>query len=714
VRITTRIATGLFLMAALLIGALTYQLSQVDRLQQVNLELSRTNLEASRISLDLMQGIAGVREFSQKAALDPLYLESWNDWERAVEEDLASLAGLSLEGEEARIRGRVEIQWRDYRATARALGQDASRLPEVLAMLDVLRGEVERLVTVNEASVAQRAEASAVAGERARFVARTAAGTSLALAAIASVLIFFSISGPLRHLTRGTRELAAGRFEHRLEIRGPAELAGLARDFNDMAARLNELDDLKRDFVSHVSHELKNPLAAVQETVEILLDELPGPLTQKQRRLLELARRSSSRLSSMIGDLLEVSRLEAGGVHYRVGRHDPSEIVRSVLEEAQPAAEEKDRRLELSGIPGFSVVCDGERLREVVANLVGNAIKFSPAGTRVEVRLAEARVPPPGVPEWRAGAVSRESAPFLVLTVSDEGIGVPDEHKAKIFEKFHQVAGRQRIQGQGVGLGLAISRRIVEAHGGAIWVEDRTGGGSSFVVLLPAVPSRWRDARLEEAGELPPGEGDERGTPTAEPAERERVASRATLAVLPFLFLQGCALIGAGNPEPATAEPVAAVETAPPAIAQPEPPPAWSVRLDRARALLAERSFAEAAIELEAALRLGAEGEALVEAHWGLAMIHLHPASSIRDEAKALGHLDIVEHEAPNGLVQAQAAWAREMVAQSAGLRAQIQERDELLRQLNEALEALRRIDLDRRPSGAAPPAGGSSGGDRP
>jgi hypothetical protein len=127
---------------------------------------------------------------------------------------------------------------------------------------------------------------------------------------------------------------------------------------------------------------------------------------------------------------------------------------------------------------------------------------------------------------------------------------------------------------------------------------------------------------------------------------------------------------------------------------------------------LGERSFAEAEGEFEAALRLGAEGEAMAEAHWGLAVIYLSPSSTLRDDAKALTHLDIVEHEAPNGLVRAQAEWARQTIQATMGLRAEIQRREEMIRQLNETLESLRRIDLDRRPSGGAS-LPSAPGGDR-
>jgi signal transduction histidine kinase len=387
-----------------------------------------------------------------------------------------------------------------------------------------LRSATERLLAENDARVTQEAALAGDAAARARWIAWLATGLSVAGAILLGGILWISISGPLRRLTKGTQELARGRFEHRIEDRSRSEFGTLARDFNLMAERLDELEELKRDFVSHVSHELKGPLAAVQETILVLLEEIPGPLTDRQRYLLELSQGSAARLSRMISDLLEISRLEAGATLYNPAPVHLTELVRAHLTEVEPLVEERGLSVTLENLTGGKAlgdraVADADRIHDVIANLVGNAVKFSPTKGSIHIVLEASDEVPTGLPSRYRALDARESGPFLLVSVEDEGPGVAEEHREGIFEKFHQVSLNERKQGQGVGLGLAISRRIVEAHGGAIWVDEGRSGGARFQVLVPVYPSRWP----ELADSLTPGSGGESQaspSPGADPSPR--------------------------------------------------------------------------------------------------------------------------------------------------------------------------------------------------
>lgn len=708
-RITTRVAIGLLLMAGLLIGSLAYQLSHVERLQGINREVSVIKMEAARIAIGLLQGLDGVSEFAARYSvlLDPEYRTRWEEWDAAVQADLQALSLVGLSESEEAVRTRIEEGWAEYRALAPQFAEEpVALLPEVQRVLDGVRGQAEELIAVNEAVVAERAAFSAAAGDRARWVAWASAGSALVLAGILSFLLFRSISGPLRRLTRGTREIAQGRFDHRLRMSGPSELSSLARDFDRMAARLDELEDLKRDFVSHVSHELKTPLAAIQETIEILLDEIPGPLTEKQSRLLRLSRTSSHRLSSMIFDLLELSRLEAGAGNYDPGWEEASSLALSVLEEMEPVAEERHLRLSLRRrCENMQFVCDRKRMREVLANLVSNAVKFSPEGGTVRMAIAELDTPPDSMPKGQE-KLRGEHGPFFLFSVQDEGPGIPDEHKEGVFEKFHQISPGERHRGQGVGLGLAIARRIAEAHGGTIWVEDAPGRGAIFRVLVPRVPFEW-----EPAFDAPPGpEGDGSTLQTSpEPALGVGRPSRVAMGVVSLLFLAGCAtgMVEADvTPESESTPEVEEEERSPPPAVEPPTEVGFSpaqLRLSTAWSFLAGGDYEDAYEQFQSVIEEEDLPDVRGEAVWGMALVHLLPQSPLRDPEWAGTLLDYLQRQYPDRPLGIQAAWAQGMLDDLDEVRGMVTEQEEALQQLTDTVDRLRSIDLNRSPVRSRP-----------
>jgi two-component system sensor histidine kinase GlrK len=236
-----------------------------------------------------------------------------------------------------------------------------------------------------------------------------------------------------------------------------------------MTEKLGELDQMKKDFVSHVSHDLKAPLASIRQIMHLLLQEIPGTLNHQQKDLLRLSYNSAERLAAMVGNLLDISRMEAGSMEYEMAPHDLIPLLEAVISEFAVQAQQKGIRFRFEcEHPLVFAECDRERIVQVLGNLFENALKFSPSNSEI---VASVRTAPDGI----------------LISITDSGPGVPDEHKTKIFHKFHQVKHRKKVAGQGVGLGLAICKTIVEAHRGQIWVEDNPEGGSVFsFVLQPA------------------------------------------------------------------------------------------------------------------------------------------------------------------------------------------------------------------------------------
>jgi signal transduction histidine kinase len=246
-------------------------------------------------------------------------------------------------------------------------------------------------------------------------------------------------------------------------------------------ARLEELDKIKSNFLATVSHELRTPLTSVIGYSEMLLEGLAGPLNAEQREYVTTVMEKGEQLLGIITGILDISRIEAGGVSLDRQPFDPSETIVSALSTVAPTARRKRLSVEAELPPTLpKVLGDRDKVRQVVVNLLGNAVKFTPEGGRVQVRAEVAPLKRPGT----AGP-STEEPRGVRIAVSDSGIGIPDEAMTRIFEPFFQVDNSSTREYGGTGLGLSIVRSFVHAHGGAVWVESRPGTGSTFFVTFP-------------------------------------------------------------------------------------------------------------------------------------------------------------------------------------------------------------------------------------
>lgn len=493
-KITTRIILGYGLFITILLGMAVYQLITIHRMQSINQTLRESNFKNAIICLQALRDHDLVEEYTRKSFVlaDAGYLNQLKEFQKDYETRLVQLSGNAGSEEERAEIGRLERKWHAFVIKLRQLqqtlpGEGAVWPKDLQDDLDSLRTQTYSVYQSSLRSISAEVEKSRKTSEAATLILGCSVFAALSISILVSFFIYRSISNPLTHLTEGTRAIAEGKFYYRLDTSRNDEFAQLAKDFNTMTRRLNELDEMKKDFVSHVSHELKAPLVSMQETIQLLLGHIPGPLTEKQQRLLQLNLQSGQRLTSMIGNLLDLSKIEAGVVEYEMKRQNLVPLVRDAIAEIEVQAQERQIQIE-AAFPEepLLVECDSGRIMQVVVNLVGNAVKFSPKKGIVRVGVEAIKEIPEAMPGNLNNAIGgpANGAYYGLVTVTDFGAGVPDSEKEKIFEKFYQVRHRRGIAGQGVGLGLAISRTIVEAHGGAIWVEDNPGGGSSFRLLL--------------------------------------------------------------------------------------------------------------------------------------------------------------------------------------------------------------------------------------
>jgi PAS domain S-box-containing protein len=287
------------------------------------------------------------------------------------------------------------------------------------------------------------------------------------------------VAGPMRNLeTRRRRKdgtvidvaLAVSPVrDNESKVIGFLHLVKDITEKNRYERRLKDLDRMKSDFVSNVSHELRTPLTAIKGSVDNMLDGILGPLTEKQIRYLSRINSNADRLGRLIGDLLDLSRIEAGKIDLRPANVAAIALVKEVADALRTLAADKLISIEVLGADEHvDVWADRDKVLQILTNLIGNAVKFTPPHGRVAI------------------AVERHDAEWVKLAVVDSGPGVSAEEAVKIFDKFYQAQQANKLNVKGTGLGLAISKALVELHGGNIWFENGADGGSVFSFTLPA------------------------------------------------------------------------------------------------------------------------------------------------------------------------------------------------------------------------------------
>ena len=295
-----------------------------------------------------------------------------------------------------------------------------------------------------------------------------ALGIAISIGLIVPLIIYRSITNDLTSIRAGIKHIAQGDFSYKIPLDSKDELGMLADSFNNMAIRLKELDDMKSEFISIVSHELKTPLTSMKEAANLLMEGVGGELAEKQKRLISIMEQGINRLLQTIGELLEMSKLESGIVQLQLEMYDINDIVAGFISEIKPYADTKKVNIHVRYLQkGCTVILDKNKILQVLTNLTHNAIKYSHEGSDVDVRINK--------PDEN-----------ITVEIEDHGKGIPQEDIPLIFEKFYQ--SKTTRGHSGIGLGLAISKSIVDAHGGRINAKSSVGKGSVFTFSLPLDP----------------------------------------------------------------------------------------------------------------------------------------------------------------------------------------------------------------------------------
>ncbi len=311
------------------------------------------------------------------------------------------------------------------------------------------------------------------------------AGISLAIASLAALALSRRISAPVHRLTEAANAMASGQLEQAVPGEGPDELGQLVGSFNAMSRQVATAARSQRELLANVAHELRTPLTSVQGYAQALRDGVLASAQEREQALAVIGR-EAERMASLIGQLLDLARLESGQARLRLQPVPAAGLLNRITERFAPEASSKGIRLITSAEPDLMIQGDEDRLLQLVSNLVSNALRHTPAGGTINLSASPAL------------AVGRDAQTQVCLTVADTGEGIPGDMLPRVFDRFVRAAdigspadvqpasGAGQHDRPGFGLGLAIVREIVALHGGTITVASQVGQGTTFTVHLPA------------------------------------------------------------------------------------------------------------------------------------------------------------------------------------------------------------------------------------
>jgi signal transduction histidine kinase len=357
-------------------------------------------------------------------------------------------------------------------------GHDAEARELQLSRANPLADRLERLtnqlVNKAESDMVASVDASQDAYRTSRWVVIGFAVGSVGLALVLGYVISWSVVGPVQQMDARLREIASGDFSGRVEVPNRDELGTLAANLNRMNDELGRLYQQleaasrhKSEFLANMSHELRTPLNAIIGFSEVLIEKMFGELNDKQDEYLRDIYASGRHLLSLINDILDLSKIEAGRMELELSKFDLPSALENALTLVRERASRHGLTLRLD-VDGRldDLVADERKVKQILLNLLSNAVKFTPEGGRIVV----------------AATLGDGAAE---ITVADTGIGIAPEDQAAVFEEFRQVGTDYARKHEGTGLGLALTKKFVELHGGTIWVKSVVGQGSTFGFTLP-------------------------------------------------------------------------------------------------------------------------------------------------------------------------------------------------------------------------------------
>ena len=463
-----KLMIGFGIVIFLMLIATAYVLFELHRVTGTSRTALTVDVQAIDLEKEMRTILYDEERFADRyfMAQDTVYRSVFLEKNKLFVRDLDSLSGMLFDPRERQTLD-VAGQIHDEHFTS-VLGDDLtpSAVNERADAMDRVRKSLDELVSRRQHAVDASVQSIDRATERSLKVALFIAMGTLIAAIGAALIITRTITRPIGTLVAGTREIAGGSFT---QIRIPSrdEIADLARAFNFMSESLDKMNRFRAEMMQHISHEIRMPLQSILSAHYLLTKKADTPVGEPQLKLLDGIRENVQKIAHFSNQFLDLSKVEAGMMQYNLKPVDLAAVVRPVVDDASPVAARKEIALSFvtSDIPPAYI--DPDRSTEIFGNLIGNALKYTENGGKIDVRVGP--------------------CPFGVqVVVRDTGPGIPKEDIPKIFTKFYRTNTAVKGGKRGTGLGLAFVKALVEGQGGRVYASSTVGVGSTFTVEFPA------------------------------------------------------------------------------------------------------------------------------------------------------------------------------------------------------------------------------------
>ncbi|MBF0481043.1 MAG: HAMP domain-containing histidine kinase [Desulfovibrionaceae bacterium] len=437
----------------------------------ISRDIVQTRFEVHSLSQKLMESLFTMEENQKKYGV--LGQNEYKDYYAAAmqeyEKNLDAMQVLPKAGELWRD---LSGQLRQALAAKEQNPQDKARPWIDVAKLDDWMQTVQKANRDNDALIETNMRALYFVSEEA--VRKGVYGLTVSiLAGLAGcALLVYSLSRPLRELRRGIRAFTQDGKLTPVRVVSRDELGELGAAFNEMTTRLTEEEKMRVDFIDMLSHEIRTPLTSIRESVNLIKEKVFGEINERQRKFLDIAAVELERISKLLSRLMQVSAMSPEIIALSPQIVDPAALVAETVDKALPGAAAKDISVQIrvaANVP--ETFGDYDHLQQALLNLIGNAVKFSPPGSTVDVSVEPA-----------------DEGRQVLFGISDNGPGIPEPDQPYVFNKYYRGARMKNVEG--VGLGLCIAKNIVEAHGGKIWLSSRPGKGAMFYFTIPVRTGR--------------------------------------------------------------------------------------------------------------------------------------------------------------------------------------------------------------------------------